>query len=400
MRLHLAVGLMAVLAGPLARAEGVSEEEFLAPFGEEHVSVRALQENLARAEAIRIKTRTLANPTVEFWHEAPEDNPRVANWTIAWTPPLDRRQGLRRRSAEKGLVAARELLNLDLANLRRELRRTFSDWSLGFERRAVLRTQRDLVVRLAEQERQRARVGEASGLAARRFTLAEAEVRAELAKAEAESMMAEAVARAWRPELPPESIPEPLTLAPPLDDLDASDSPELRALVLEKEQAEIDVRGARRYWGFPELRVGWQTLQERDVVHGGPIFAVGWSVPLFDRDRAARWEALRRKDIAVARASLAETRIAGEIQGGVAAYGLLFRSAEEAEQASRETDRVIEAVSSAFLAGEATLTDLLESLRTAFGALIAEIDARARAAKVYRDLEAMRGGSFMKGGGR
>jgi len=179
----------------------VTEEEFLAGVGESHAAVRALQEGLAPAEAARVRAGTLQNPHVEFWREQPQASPRLTNWTVAWTPPLDGRFGVAKEAADAGVAAARERLASERARLRQELRRVFAEWSLSSERRALLAAQVELVGRLAEAERQRARVGEAAGLSARRLSLVQAEAQAAFRDAEADLARAEAAARAWRPDL-------------------------------------------------------------------------------------------------------------------------------------------------------------------------------------------------------
>ena len=79
---------------------------------------------------------------------------------------------------------------------------------------------------------------------------------------------------------------------------------------------------------------------------------------------------------------------------------MLFRSAQEAREAARETDRIIEAATAALRAGEASLTDLFETLRAALAARLREIDARARALETHRALESVLGQSLATGGTR
>jgi hypothetical protein len=98
---------------------GVTEEEFLSGFTAESAAVRALGEGLARAEAARKRAGALSNPRADFWREQPDANPRVTNWTLSWTPPLDGRYGLGKKGADAGLAAARERLSSDKADLRR-----------------------------------------------------------------------------------------------------------------------------------------------------------------------------------------------------------------------------------------------------------------------------------------
>jgi cobalt-zinc-cadmium efflux system outer membrane protein len=398
-RPFLAVVLVLSLA-PAARAQEVTEAGFLSTLDEGHIAVRSLTEGLARAEGDSVRARTLENPRLDFWREEPEANPQVTNWTLAWTPPLDGRYGLGKKVAEAGLAAAQHRFAADRAAVRRDFRRVFSDWCFAFESRQVLRQQLDLVVGLAEHERQRARVGEVSSLAAGRFTLAEGEVRAEFGNADAEYSLAEAAARTLRPDLPMEIRPLPSALPEPPATLDPGGAPQLSALEQEKERAEYEARRAGRFVAFPTLQLGWQTLEDRGVSQSGPIVAASWAVPLFNRDQGDRLEAERQRDIVTARLSLAQARLAGEVQGGLNAYRALFASAEAARVTAGETDQVIEAATAAFRAGEDDLTDLLEALRSAFAARLRAIDARAQALEAHRNLEAALGRPLTGGGDR
>jgi len=258
--------------------------------------------------------------------------------------------------------------------------------------------QLELVSPLAEAERQRARLGEAAGLSARRLSLAEAEARAALRDAEAELALAKAVARAWRPDLAPQAtaIP-PMPPAPPVQP-SAVDTPELRSLALDVERLDLEARRAGRFWGFPTLQFGWQRLEDRGATVDGPIFAANWSIPLFDRDKATRLETEMRREAAAAQHQLARARVSAEVEGGLAAYRLLVVSAGEARQAADDSGRVIEAATAAYRAGEATLTDLLDAVRTAFAARLRELAVRGRALETHRALEAALGRPLVEGG--
>jgi outer membrane protein TolC len=130
----------------------------------------------------------------------------------------------------------------------------------------------------------------------------------------------------------------------------------------------------------------------------GPIFAANWSIPLFDRDKAARLEAEKRREAVTAQQQLARARVTAEVEGGLAAYRLLVSSVGEARQAADESDRVIEAATAAYRAGEATLTDLLDALRTAFAARLRELEVRGRTLETHRALEAALGRPLVEGG--
>ena len=398
MRLSWLVGLVALTLAPMAGAQSVTEEEFLSGFTMESAAVQALTEGLARAESARKRAGVLENPRVDFWREQPDANPRVTNWTVGWTPPLDGRYALGKDAAAAGLAAARGRFAVDKADLRRELRAAFAAWSLAFERRDVLKHQLERVRGLAEIERQRARVGEGSGLSARRLTLAEAEVRAAFRTTEAAEARADARARGWRPDLAPDTVPAPIEPPDPPAITEAEASPELQAVIFEAEQAALDRKHAGRFLGFPTLMFGWQQMSDRGVVRAGPIFAAGWTIPLFDRDQAARAEAERRELSAAARVELTRARVTAEVAGSAVSYRTLVGAARDAARASEESDLVIAAATAAFRAGEASLTDLLDSLRAATSARLGEIDLRGHAMESHRDLEAALGRPLIGGG--
>jgi cobalt-zinc-cadmium efflux system outer membrane protein len=400
MRKACSWGLLALASVIEARAEEVTEEQFLAALNAGHAAVKALGEDLARAEAARRQAGTLGNPRLEFWREQPGANPRLTNWTLAWTPPLDGRFGLTRRAADAGVAAAREGLQLDRALLRREMRRVFAEWSLGHRRCALLARRLERIAALAEQERQRARVGAESGLAARRLALAEAEARAALREAEAGRARARAEARAWHPRLAGDDVPSLPALASPPEGIDPGSSPQVRSVQHQLEQSQLEARVAGRYWGFPTLQAGMQRLEEAGVVRTGPILAAGWSIPIFDRSQGARAEAGRRAEIAASRLSHAHALVGAQIQGGIDAYRSLFTAVREAQDVSADIDRVIEAATAAYRAGESTLTDLLDALRSAFDAHLRDLDLRGQALAFHRDLEAALGRPLGDGGVR
>jgi cobalt-zinc-cadmium efflux system outer membrane protein len=380
-------------------AEDVTEEAFLAALGADQFAPRALGEDLARAEAARRRAGTLENPRLDFWREQPDPGQRVTNWTLAWTPPLGR-YGLGKRAADAGVAAAREGLLVEAAGLRRRLRQAFAEWSASQTRRELLAGRLARVSELAEQERQRARVGTESGFSARRLTLAEAEARHALREAEAAAARAEAEARAWNPSLPAGAAPVPPEVPAPPENVDASVSPRVRGAERQLEQAEREARLAGRFLTFPTLQAGIQRIEDRGVVASGPILAAGWSIPLFDRNQAARTEAKRRAEIAAARVQQSRALARAQVEGGLAAYRALVMSSTEASAASAETERVIEAATAAYRAGETTLTDLLDALGAAFEARLREVDARAAALAGHRELEDALARPLTNGGSR
>ena len=369
----------------------IDEDSFIAPVLEGSSAQRLIAEPLRRAEAALARAGAAQNPRVEAVREAPEGTSIQTTVAVAWIPPLDGRRGLAVRAAREGVEAARARTDLAQRTLALELRRAFADWALSTARRDALAGQADAVATLAAQGSARARAGEASGLAARRLVLAEAEFRAELAEAEATAARARAVARAWRPDLDPAARATPPPLAARSDG-DAIVPPGLEALRRETEQARLEERLSRRFWTFPELQVGWQRLAVPGGTVSGPVLGAGLVVPLFDRNRGGRLEATARREAAEARLSLQAARLEAQLAGAQEAHAGLVAAAAEAQRVAAEAGPAVEAASAAFRAGEATVTDLLDTLRSAREAQTRAVDLHAAALTAQRQLEAARAG--------
>ena len=399
------LGLFVVLAAPAfgnvaEPQEAVTESQFVEGVGTEHAAARALGEDLARAEALQRRASALANPRVEFSREQPDDSPRQDTWSMAWVPPLDGRRGLARSAAQAGVEAARERVALERARLRREVRRAYADWTLTGERRAFLADQFALVEDLAGKAKQRARVGEESGLAARRLELAASEVKAQLVVAHTQQIRAEAAALGWRPDLSGRRPTLPVLPPPPPTIVDPANRPDVRALQHEARQAALEARLARRFWTAPELQAGWQRLADRGSSVSGPVLGLAWTVPVFDRNQGGRIEAARREQVAQARLALASTRAERELKAAQEAYAVAAAAAEESARGTADADRLIMAAAATFRAGEATLTDLLDTLRAVREARLRSLDLLGAALEAHRDLELWGAASLSSGGER
>ncbi len=196
-----------------------------------------------------------------------------------------------------------------------------------------------------------------------------------------------------------DAVPLLPPLAPPPAAVEVEISPAVVAAEKRSEQAQLANRLEGRFWGFPTLTAGVQRIEEAGVVRTAPLFAASWSLPLFDRNQAARAEA--RVAVENAAARLAQTRALSRagIEGGVGAYASLVVVVGEAAAAAADVDRVIGAATAAYGAGEQSLTDLLDALGSAFRARLRELDLQARALATHRELEAALGRSLTASAG-
>ena len=370
--------------GPEATA--LTEEEFLAAVTGEHPAAVALagERELAAAEAVRASL--LPNPAIEA---AVEELPDARETTagVTWTPPLGR--ALRREAAQRGLAAAQSRVEAAGLRLRLDLREAYADWAFAWERRELLAGHLARVGELAEKARARARAGEIPGLAARRFTLEEAQARAGLGLAEARLAAARAALAAWHSEIAQDARPAALPVPPAAGAVpDLARRADLVAREREVERAEALRRLSARIFEAPALGLGWKRIEDRSTEVSGPVVSAGWTLPLFDRRQADRQEAEARLSTARAELELARARSQAERAGALAAFDRLRTEAAEADRAAAETVDLLAGASASYQLGESGLTDLLDTLRAALAARITALEIREAALAAQRNLEA------------
>jgi outer membrane protein TolC len=369
----------------------VTEADFLAGLTDATPAYRADLDRLGEAEAALARARQLANPRVEYGREQPDGGAVQDTFTVAWTPPLDGRRGLEIAAARASLAATEAGMEGRKLSLRLRARAAYARWSTSAERRTVIAKHHEIMITLARQARLRAQHGEESGLAAGRIGLAEGAMASELADAEARLAAAEALVRAWRPDLPMGAVPDTSSSGVGNSPTAPAVAPRIEALRREVEQARLQERLARRFWTAPELQGGWQRQEVASSTQAGPVFGVAVSIPILDRGRPERVLAARRRVAAEARLALAEQRRAALSVGASAAFERLSASASATRSAADTAPRLVEAALASFNAGEATVTDVLDTLRAALDARLRATETQAAAMEAAREMEAAAG---------
>jgi outer membrane protein, heavy metal efflux system len=385
-RLSAVVVLSMLMAGS-AGAQVVSEREFLAGIIEGHPALASTTQPLAEAQAAVERARVLSNPIVEAIREDPQEVARQTTLTLSWTLPIDGRRGLGIDAAEAGLAAAEKQIASLRLQLKLEARAVYAQWAVATALERVLGDEVRGVTDLARRVRARAEAGEESALAAGRLDLAAADVRAEQRAAAASGVVASAVARVWRPDLPPGAVPDlpalggPQELAAPIV---------LEGLQKETERARLQERLAGRYWTAPALQAGWQRQHYNDA--SGPVFGLSWTIPIFDRNQGSRHAAQRRRELAEARLAWTTVRVVAAVEGRRAALNVERQALEEAERAAALAAPVVKAATARFEAGEGTVTELVEAIAAARMAQRRSVEVRARALAAERALVAAEAG--------
>jgi len=380
--LHAPVGAMENDSG--GSAAPITEAEFLAAALADPVTGSTLSDIGAEEEARRRAASLPPNPGVEAERESPGDA-RQTTAVVSWRPPLDGRRGPEIAAADAALAAANHRRAVAEADLRIELRSTYAAWAVGEERVRLLETQRRRLEELARQAEERAARGEESGLNARRFRFAAAELAAEHARARAEAVTARAAASAFAGDVADRQplLPDLPESAPP----DTLESPALAALRAERRQAEHERRRAGRFLAFPEIFAGWQWQDAPGADADGPVLGIAWDLPLFDRDQAEHGRASRRVVATRAREEMAARRLAAERASRTAAYDTLEAAAHAAWGATESAETTIDAAAAAYRHGETSMTDFLDTIRSILAGRLAALDLHAAALAAHRELE-------------
>jgi cobalt-zinc-cadmium efflux system outer membrane protein len=350
-----------------------------------------LGEELQRATALRRQAGALDNPELSFETERPRGTARQSTWSLAWTPPLDGRRGLRVEAAEAAVLSAGKRLESRRLRLRLELRQAFADWYVAETRKGLFAEQALRVEALVAWLRARADSGEASRLEQRRLALELSQLHKELAEATARGEVARATVAGWVGCVTPQTRPERPSLPETPDSLDVSSRPDLAALGHELQRRTLERRLGGRLLAAPAVFVGWQEVTDNGVRFEGPVAGFEWTIPILDRGQGRRGIAEARLAAAQARIAVATTRAQARLAGALEGYRTLRRAALSATSQVSDAPIVVEGATAAFRLGEAGLTDLLDTLRAALGARLSELDLIDRALAAGRELEAASG---------
>lgn len=396
----LVLGLLLVPATGVGQNAGtleLNEAEFLATLDSTHPALAALAGRLARAEGDRRRAGAVDNPTIEYEYEGPADQADQTTLKLGWKPPLDGRRGLAVNAGEAAVEAASRHLEWAQLQVREDMRALFAEWAVAERRQALLSQHFESFRELEARLNVRAERGEESELAARRFALAVMEVRTELARSEADLARARGRALVLREDLPADVVavlPDPPAVPSALDD---TIRPDVLALRREVEATTLRRRLAGRVLEFPTLVAGWTQITEAGESFDGPYFGVAWDVPLFDRNQGDRHETTRAIAIAEARLRFTEREVEQRRTAALAAYSVLHASLIEIIGVVQDAPALVDAASASFLAGESSMTDLLETLRSVMESQLAALDLHAGVLAAHRELELSAGRALTRG---
>jgi cobalt-zinc-cadmium efflux system outer membrane protein len=240
-----------------------------------------------------------------------------------------------------------------------------------------------------------ARGGEAAAYDQLRQSTSSRLHRQALESARADAAATRAQLRAWldhEATLSPDAVAA--LLSRHLDHKAASDTPQVQGLEAQGRADELEARAARRR-AVPDIALfgGYRAVAAGSETGQGIALSLEVPITLFDRGQG---EALRASsDAQLARASARRLRARQQavVRGSLASLALLEASLPEAQAASRDAASVRQKATQLYAAGEASITELLETYRVAEEAQLAELTLTEQVALTR--LRLMRAGGTM-----
>lgn len=379
--------LLLVLLGPhTVAAEGsrvITMEEALRRAEEMAPASRAIGLQVERARAQARATGLWADPEVMLSREESAGTvERFSNLSLAI--PLWGRLGRERAAGRSGLAAAVASADQERVALRAAVREAFIDLLRAQEQARGLESGRTRLADLVEVLRKREREGESSGFDRMRAERALAEVEADRLEVRGSVLGARAALGALV-ALPREELEASGSLAAfsallPVEEARslALSRGDLRALDAEAEQADHIARAERRRLvPEPTLTAGTKSTEGGGAGESGPILALAFSLPLFDRGQSAR-VSRSEADLLRARREALALEVDAEVSAAHAAAAAR-REAEAAYLGAADAEELVRIARAAYEAGELRIFELLDACRTALEVRLRGISLQAEA---------------------
>jgi len=396
-RASWAFALLLVVAGCMPiHAQVLTEQQFLDDTLASHPAIAAAEAEVAAASGVRRQAGIVDNPEIAWEREDPDIVPRQDTLVLNWRLPFDGRRH-RMDAADAVINASNSELEATRLRVRLEMRSLFASWYIAAQREGVLQANLDRTRRLSDRMQARAQDGESSGLEARRLELEVEMLGLEAAAARAEARARRSAAASWSAQVAGDVEPIFPLLPTPPSTIDIGDRPDIRALSYGMVAAESRHQLQKRVLEPPVISLGWTEIAENVRSFDGPVFGLSWPLPLFDRNQGRRDAASAEVSRAQFELEVAQKKALEQSRAALASYTELHAMVVRGSDGGADSD-VIETMLAVFEAGEASVTDVLDTLRATVDVRVARIDILARALAAERELESALGRPILSGG--
>lgn len=362
-----------------------------------HPELAAAQSEVEAANAARLQAGVRPNPIVEA--EVEDTRRETRSTTLLLTQPIELggKRAARMNVADRTREIASSQLEVQRAELRARVNTTFFDALAAQERVKLAQASFGLAERATEVVSKRVTAGKVSPVEQIKAQVAQAGVRIELQQAQGDLRSA---LRALSAAIAsPRSIEEVTPDAVELPDVASDEVLEQRlatAPLLRQARLEADRLGAvarlERAKRLPDMTVGVGAKRSEELGRSQTIVALSIPLPVFDNNRGAELEALRRQDKARHEADAAVLRLRTEVSR---AHERLRVSRAEAEALQAEVlpgaQTAFEAASKGFELGKFAFLDVLDAQRTLIQARTQRLRAVAEAHRAAAEIDRLLG---------
>jgi len=378
-RASWAFALLLVVTGSMPiHAQVLTEQQFLDDTLPGHPAIAAAEAEVTAASGVRRQAGIVDNPEIAWGRENPDIVPRQDIFVLNWRLPFDGRRH-RMDAADAAIDVSSSELEATRLRIRLEMRSLFASWYISDRMLA------------------RAQDGESSGLEARRIALEVEMLGLEAAAARAGARARRSAAASWSAQVAGDVEPVLPLLPTPPSTIDIGDRPDIRALSYGVVAAESRHQLQKRVLEPPVIILGWTEIADGVRSFDGPVFGLSWPVPLFDRKQGRREAASAEVSRAQFELEVAQKKALEQSRAALASYTELHAMVVRGSDGGADSD-VIETMLAVFEAGEASVTDVLDTLRATVDVRVARIDVLARALAAERELESALGRPILSGG--
>jgi cobalt-zinc-cadmium efflux system outer membrane protein len=334
------------------------------------------------------------NPVLDMGVEDTRRDTRETTVTVSAPLELGGKRQRRIDAAERGLDAASADLRIRQAELTAGVTIAFTELLAAQERVQLARQAQDVAARVTTTVARRVQAGKVSPVDATRASVAEANVRLDTLKANAELAGARQTLAAFWGETRPgfDAAAGSLDVLPALPDWDTLVARAPQAPALARARAEVARRQAllrlEQSRRTPDVTVTVGMKRSAELGLNQAVFGVSVPLPLFDRNTGNVLEALRRTDQAGDALQATTTDTHTEL---AQAYQALQTARAEAQALSGEilpgAQSAWEAAVKGFDFGKFAYVDVLDAQRTLIAAKSAWLRALADAHRAAANLE-------------
>lgn len=374
-------------AAPLSLAQAVETALRLSP------QLRAAGLELEATEGLVIQAGALPNPTVGFQQEDTRPGTRVTTVELSQPIELGGKRAARIELAQRSRAVAQADVDARLAEIRAATVQAFFESLVAQERVALARESLRVATSAFTAASRRVIAGKVAPTEETRAGVAQATARIELTQAEAERAASLHALTALM-GVPDDAVTaldgRPDVLPQPPDNVVLADrlarSPALRRAQLEAQRlgAAYDLERTRR---IPDVTVSLGVRRAQELGRSQPLFGVSIPLPIFNNNRGAQLEALRKREAGEAQAQAEGLRLRAEV---LQAADQLRARRSEIEALQREVlpgaASAFEAAARGFELGKFGFLDVLDAQRTLLQARAQYLRALSEAHRASADL--------------